>query len=120
MSETSEFREAKISLGGDWLPYVVEASVVEKWEAISIPVYRDSEAVRTLPTTKRVTAHIRCRYNSDSPLHGSLDGNPLAMEFNAGGDSYNFSNVKVLEWRVSGSLGGEMVEEVALACEEES
>ncbi len=119
MTGTCEFREAKLSLGGDNLTFVVEAGIEQGWETLSYPVYRDQPVVKTVPTLKRIVAHVRRRYQPESPLHAALDGNPLTLEFVSGGETHSFTQARVLEWKVSGELNGEMMEEVALVCEEE-
>ena len=119
MSDICEFRSAKLTYGDDNITFVVEASIDQGWDTLSFPVYRDREMVRSVPTLKRIVAHVRRRYQPESPLHSALDGNPLTLEFEAGGEAHQFSMARVIEWKVYGKLDGEMLEDVALVCEEE-
>jgi len=118
MVEIAEFRTARVKLGSDYLPFVVEACIDQAWENLSFPVYLDSEAVRTVPTLKKIVAHLKRSYTPSSPLHAALDGVPLTLEFVAGGETHEFSEARVVEWKITGELGGDMVEHVAIACEE--
>ncbi len=120
MAEIHEFRTAKLKYGGDNLTFVVDARIDERWETVSFPVYLDQPTVRSLPTLKRIVAVVRRKYQEDSPLHTALDGNPLTLEFASGEETHQFSEARVIEWKVYGELGGEMMEEVELACEGES
>ena len=112
-----EFRQAKLTLGDDDLPYVVEAKIQENWESISFPVYLDRSDVRTLPTVKNIVAHIKRRYEEEGPLHSALDGSPVVLSFDSGTETHEYSQARVLEWKVYGKLGGDLMEEVAIACE---
>jgi hypothetical protein len=75
--------------------------------------------VSTLPTLKRIVAHVKRRYHEDSPLHAAIDGGGLTLEFVSGGETVEFSQARVVEWKVYGELGGEMMEEVEIVCEGE-
>lgn len=119
MSDIHEFREATLMLGTDNLTFVVEARIEERWEYLSVPVYQDQPQVSTLPTLKRIVAVVRRKFHEDSPLHAALDGSPATLEFMSGSETHEFSSARVIEWTVYGKLGGEMMEEVELACEEE-
>ena len=119
MADIQEFRSATLSLASKHLTFVVEARIEERWEYLAIPVYRDDPMVRSLPTLKRIIARVRRRYQKDSTLHSALDGSPATLSFGCGGETIQFSQARVLQWEVSGKLGGEMMEEVELAVEEE-
>jgi len=119
MAEICEFRTAKLKLGADNLTFVVEASIREGWDTVTFPVFKDQPFVRTIQTVKNITASIRRKYQPSSPLHAALDGSPLTLEFVSGGETHSFALGKVTEWKVYGELGGEMMEEVTLSCEEE-
>ena len=119
MPEIQEFRNARLTLDSKNLTFVVQAKIEERWETVAIPVYLDSPMVRTLPTLKRLTARIRKRYQDESILHSALDGSPATLEFESGGETISFAEARVVEWEVSGELGGEMIEEVVVAVEEE-
>jgi len=119
MAEILEFRAAKLIFGQDNLTLVVQARIEESWETLEFPVYLDQPTVRTLPGLKRITAVVRRRFQTDSPLHAALDGGALTLKFESGGEEHEFSQARVIEWKVFGELGGEMMEEVKLACEEE-
>lgn len=120
MAEIQEFRSATLSLGSKDLSFVVQAKIEERWENIAVPVYLDEATVRTFPTLKRIIATVRRRYQSDSALHSALDGSAATLEFDSGGGTISFSQATVIRWTVYGELGGEMMEEVELAVEEES
>ena len=118
MAEIYEFRTAKLTYDGDNVPFTVEASIEETWDKVTYPVYLDQPVVSAIPTTKRTVARIRRRYQPGSELHAALDGNGLTLAFESGGDTFTFSTAKVLEWKITGKLGGEMMEEVILYCED--
>jgi len=118
MAETYEFRTAKLTYDGDNVHFTVEASIEVTWDVLSYPVYLDQPSIATVPRLKKTTAIIRRRYQPQSTLHSALDGNGLTLQFIAAGDTYSFTTAKVLEWKISGKLGGEMMEEVTLSCEE--
>jgi hypothetical protein len=118
--DVHEFRTATMTFGSDDLAYVVEARIVEKWESVSFPVYADKAVVRDLPTLKRISAIVRRKYQDNSPLHAAIDGNPVTLEFESGSETHTFSNARVIEWKIYGELGGEMMEEVEIVCEGES
>ena len=120
MSDINEFRNATLKLDSKNLAFIVEARIEEKWETIAVPVYLDEATMRTLPTVKRIVATLRRRYQEDSPLHAALDGSAAILEFESGGETITFSEARVIQWTVSGKLGGEMVEEVELAVEGEN
>jgi hypothetical protein len=120
IDDIHEFRMAKLTLGSDDLSYAVQAKVVERWETLAIPVYEDKSTVRDLPTLKKIMAVVRRKYQDDSPLHASIDGNPMTLVFESGNETHTFTNARVVEWKVYGELGGEMMEEVEIACEDES
>ena len=120
INDIHEFRTAKLTLGSDDLAYVVEAKVAETWETISFPVYEDKTILRELPTLKRISAVVRSKYQDGSPLHALIEGNPLTLVFESGNETHTFTNARVVEWKVYGELGGEMMEEVEIVCEEES
>jgi len=119
MSDICEFRTAKLTYGTDNVTFVVEASIDQKWDTLSFPVYLDRDMLRSLPTVKRILAKVRRRYQAESPLHAALDDGPLTLEFESGGEVHQFTEARVIEWKVYGKLGGEMMEEVSLVCEEE-
>lgn len=119
MADIHEFRTATLTLGAKNLTFVVEARIEESWETISFPVYRDKSIVRSMPTLKRIRALVRRKYHPDSPLHAALDGEPATLEFGSDGGTHEFLQTRVVEWKVYGELGGEMKEEVEMACEEE-
>lgn len=119
MGDICEFRTAKLVYGTDNITFVVEASIEQGWDTLSFPVYLDRETVMTLPTVKRILAKVRRRYQAESPLHAALDGSPLTLEFQSGGETHQFTQARVVEWKVYGKLDGEMTEEVALVCEGE-
>jgi hypothetical protein len=119
MAEIQEFRTATLTLDSKNLTFVVEARIEEKWETIAFPVYLDEPTVRTIPTTKRITATLRRRYQDGSPLHAALDGSPASLTFSSGGGTISFSNARAMQWSIFGKLGGEMIEEVELAMEGE-
>jgi hypothetical protein len=119
MAEIQEFRSATLSLASKNLAFVVHAKVEERWESVAIPVYRDEPTVRSLPTLKKIVATIRRRYQNDSALHSAVDGSPATLSFDSGGESISFSQARVIGWKIYGELGGEMMEEVELAVEEE-
>lgn len=120
INDIHEFRTASITLGSDDLAFIVEAKIIEKWETVSFPVYEDKTLVRDLPTLKRISAVVRRKYQDDSPLHTAIDGGPMTLVFESGNETHMFTNARVVEWKVYGELGGEMMEEVEIACEEES
>jgi len=119
MADIHEFRTATLKLGLKNLTFVVQARIEERWETVAFPVYRDKPIVRTKPTLKRIVAFVRRRFHASSPLHAALDGSPATLEFVSDGETHEFSQAQVVEWKVFGELGGEMMEEVELACEEE-
>jgi hypothetical protein len=119
MAEIQEFRNATLTLGSKNLTFVVEAKIEEKWDTLAIPVYRDEPTIRTLPTTKRIIATVRRRFQEDSPLHSALDGSSATLSFASGGQTIGFSEARAIQWTVYGKLGGEMMEEVELAVESE-
>jgi hypothetical protein len=110
---------ATLTLGTKNLTFVVEARIEESWETVSFPVYRDKSIVRSMPTLKRIRAFVRRKYHPDSPLHAALEGSAATLEFDSDGETHEFSGARVVEWEVYGELGGEMMEEVEMACEEE-
>ncbi len=118
MVDFSEFRTAKMTFGDDNITFVVEASIDESWESLTFPIYLDQPMARTLPTVKRIIAHVKRRYQPESPLHSALDGNPMTLVFEQNGETHQYNQAQVLEWRISGKLGEEMIEHVALSCEE--
>ena len=118
MAETYEFRTAKLTLDGDNVPFTVEASFEEKWDVLTYPVYLDQPLVATVPTLKRAIAVIRRMYQPDSPLHAALNESGITLEFETAGDTFTYTTARVLEWKISGKVGGEMTEEVTLSCEE--
>jgi len=118
MADIAEFRTAKIKLGDDYLPFVVEASLAQEWERLTFPVYLDQPARRSVPTLKTIMVQVRKKYESYSPLHAAIDGSPLTLEFVAGGETYEFSGARVIEWKITGQTGGEMLEHVTIECEE--
>jgi hypothetical protein len=120
MADLQEFRTAKLTFDSGNLAFIVEAKIIEKWETLTVPVYRDEPALRTFPTVKRIVAKLRRRYQSESPLHAALNGSSVTLEFESGGETIEFSSARVIQWEVSGKLGGEMMEEVELALENES
>lgn len=120
INDIHEFRTAKLTLGSDDLAYVVEAKVTETWETISFPVYEDKTILRELPTLKRISAVVRRKYHDGSTLHTSMTGSPFTLVFESGNETHTFSNASVVEWKVYGEVGGEMMEEVEIVCEEES
>ena len=109
-----------MNFGTDSVSFAVEARIEERWEAISFPVSLEGETVRNLPTLKHIKAFIRRKFQEDSPLHAALDGSAVTLEFNSGGETMRFGEVRVIEWRVFGESGGELIEEVSLSCESES
>jgi hypothetical protein len=119
MAEIQEFRSATLTFDSKNLTFVVEARIEEKWETLAIPVYLDEPTIRTIPTTKRIIAKLRRRYQEDSPLHSALDGSPATLTFGSAGETISFSEARAIEWSISGKLGGEMIEEVELAVEGE-
>ncbi|MFH1676413.1 MAG: hypothetical protein ABIC40_05240 [bacterium] len=120
MAEIHEFREARLKFGTDSVSFAVEARIEEKWETLSFPVSLEGETVRNLPTLKHITAFVRRKYHEDSPLHAALDGSAVTLEFYSGGETVEFGEVRVLEWKVFGEAGGELIEEVSLSCESET
>jgi hypothetical protein len=119
MADIQEFRTASLVLDSKNLVFVVEAKIIEKWDSISIPMYRDSPVKRSLPTFRQITAIIRRRYQKNSSLHSAMNGSSATLEFDSSGDSIQFSNARVIQWEVCGELGGEMMEEIVLSIENE-
>ena len=120
IGDIHEFRTAEMTLGSDDLAFVVEAKVEEKWETVSFPLYEDKSTIRSHPTLKVITIVVRRKYQDSSPLHAAIEGNPLTLVFESGNETHTFTNARVIEWVVYGKLGGEMMEEVQIACEGES
>ena len=117
MPDIHEFREARLTLGSNRLTFVVEAYIEERWEHFSVPVYRDKATVETYRTLKRMVAKVRRKFHENSPLHAAIDGGGLTLKFISGGETYEFEGAKVIEWKVWGKYGGEMMEEVEIVCE---
>jgi hypothetical protein len=120
MADIYEFRTATLTFDSKKIAFVVEAKIEERWESLSVPLYRDESTVRTYPTLKRIIATVRRKYQSSSALHTAFDGSPVTFSFESGGDTISFSNVRVMNWKVYGESGGEMMEEVELSVEKES
>ncbi len=120
MPEIQEFRDAKLTYGTDNVTFAIKASIKEKWETLSYPKYLDQDEVTAAPLLKKITAKVRRRFQPSSPLHAALDGSPLTLAFESGGETHTFTVARVVEWKITGILGGEMIEEVSLVCESES
>lgn len=120
MADIHEFRTATLTYGSDNLTFVVEALVEERWETLDVPLYLDQPTIRLLPTLNKIVARIRRRYHPGSPLHAGIEGSPATLVFTSNGEVHQFTQARVIEWKVFGKLGGEMMEEVELACEGES
>lgn len=119
MKQPVEFRDAIIKLDGRNICFAVKAKIEERREYIEIPVYRNSPVKRSLPTFRSVVIRIKRRYVEGSFLHSMIDGNPAELEFVTNGEAIVFSNARIVEWELTGELGGEMMEEITITAESE-
>lgn len=114
MGDFNKFSQARITLNGQNITFVADVWISEKIDTIEFPKFLDSDRLEIRPNLRKVSAYIRRKFHSGSPLRALLDGSTGIIAFIVSGESLSFQNAILKSWKLSGEIGGEIIEEAEI------
>jgi hypothetical protein len=120
MAIVTRMKDVELSVEGRMVGLCRRAEIRRERETVQYPVYRDSSKTKTLRTLETITVILEKVYQEKQDFIDILSDSDLSFILTAGSETHTITGGAIVDYRLEGDVGGELIEKITIKAETSS